>query len=324
MPRLKFKYNPKTCQYEHIEPSFGNFFIKALKILSLAVLTAGTGAYLFITNYDLPDEVDLASANESLQFKVELKAIDIAEISKGLERLQMRDDEIYRIILEADAIPQSIRTQGIGGKFRYEYIYQTALPNKESVIASLAALNKIKRQLYLQSLSYDEIESLVKEKENFWASLPGIQPIPNKNLDRLSTTFGMRMHPILNVMRPHRGLDFMAPHHTPVYTTGDGIVLHARYSPSFGNVVEIDHGYGYQTRYAHLTDFNVEEGEKVKRGECIGFVGNSGLSVSDHLHYEVLLNGQQVNPIYYFQRELDDEDYEELIELSKRETIPLD
>jgi murein DD-endopeptidase MepM/ murein hydrolase activator NlpD len=172
--------------------------------------------------------------------------------------------------------------------------------------------------------SYDELEKLVNRKIKMWASRPAIQPVDNRQLDRLHLTFGLRMHPLLNIVREHNRLDFTAAKGTPVYATGDGKALKVYTSDTYGKVVYINHGYGYETRYAHLSGFNVIEGQIVKRGQVIAFVGNSGTSVSDHLHYEVLFNDKHINPINFFQRDLNNKEYEKLIQLGSQNSEPLD
>lgn len=157
-----------------------------------------------------------------------------------------------------------------------------------------------------------------------WASRPAIQPVDNRELTRLHTTFGLRMHPIFNVLMDHKGLDFTAPKGAPVYATGDGRVSMAYFSGSYGNVIFIDHGFDYETRYAHLYKFNVTPGQFVKRGQLIGYVGNTGISVSPHLHYEVFYKGQAVNPIYFFQRDLSNLEYRKLIQTAGKSESSLD
>ena len=167
-------------------------------------------------------------------------------------------------------------------------------------------------QVELQS--YDEIARMFEAKSQMWAARPAIQPVSNKTLTHLHATFGERFHPVLGYVRDHKGLDFTADVGTPVYATGDGVVKIAYFSATFGNVVFLDHNFGYETRYAHLSKFNVKKGQKVKRGDIIGFVGDTGLSKGPHLHYEVLYKGLQINPINFFQRDLSNKEYEKLVE----------
>jgi len=187
-----------------------------------------------------------------------------------------------------------------------------------------AKLDMLKRQLDIEVQSYDELKALADDKVEMWASRPAIQPISNKQLDRLHMTYGARLHPIFHVFMDHKGLDFTASKGTPVYATGDGEIITAHFSASYGNVIYLDHGHDYETRYAHLSQFNVKLGQKVKRGQVIGYVGSTGNSVSSHLHYEVLFKGQHVNPINFFQRDLSNKEYEKLIEIGSRQFHALD
>ena len=179
-------------------------------------------------------------------------------------------------------------------------------------------------QLEVEEQSFDELSKVVEAKRTMWASRPAIQPIDNKDLIRLHTIFGMRKHPLLGYVRPHKGLDFTADNGTPVYATGDGRIATSYYSNSYGNVVYINHGFDFETRYAHLQKYIVEAGDYVKRGQIIGYVGNTGTSVSSHLHYEVLYKNEQINPINFFQRDLNNQEYERLIKIGSANNASLD
>jgi len=184
--------------------------------------------------------------------------------------------------------------------------------------------DKILSRLDIEKQSYERLHKEYEQKEKMWSSRPAIQPIDNKDLTHLHTIFGMRAHPLLGYVRPHKGLDFTAPKNSPVYATGDGKVETAEWSDSFGNVIYINHGFHYETRYAHLTRFIVKKGERVNRGQVIGYVGSTGLSGGSHLHYEVLFMGTQINPINFFQRDLNNKEYERLIELGSKSVSSLD
>lgn len=324
MAKKLFVYNPETCDYEPFNPRKRFIFLKLFLSLGLAFLFAYGMLYYLSSEYGTIKETKYKTEREKLILQIDLMGEQIKGFNKKLASIINKDDEIYRTILEGETIPSSIRKAGAGGADKYESISNSKLVHKNQILENYLNLDRVKRQMYIQTLSFDELKELALERNRMWASIPSIQPVYNKDLRRLSTIFGMRFHPILRKWRPHKGLDFMASKNTPVYATGNGIVKNARYSRTYGNVVDVDHGYGYITRYAHLNKFNIKEGDRVVRGQCIGFVGNTGLSVSDHLHYEVLKDNVQVNPIGYFQRELDDDDYEELLELAKRETVPLD
>jgi murein DD-endopeptidase MepM/ murein hydrolase activator NlpD len=178
--------------------------------------------------------------------------------------------------------------------------------------------------LYVQSVSYDEITELALKKEEYWSSIPAIQPILNKDLNLLASGFGMRLHPILKVKKMHTGVDFTAPKGSPIYSTGDGIVsLVATEFGGYGKYVEIDHGFGFVTRYAHMNDFSVKKGQRVKRGDKIGTVGNTGSSTAPHVHYEVMKDGRYVNPVNYFFKDLTPAEYDKILELASRENQSL-
>jgi murein DD-endopeptidase MepM/ murein hydrolase activator NlpD len=213
----------------------------------------------------------------------------------------------------------------VGGHNKYADLLKLRSSNKGMLISTYQELDRLRRRLYIQSKSYDEISSLLKKKEKMWASRPAIQPINNKELIRIASGYKpRRFNPVAKRWMPHKGIDFTAPKGTSVYSTGDGRVTRVYRSASYGNVIFIDHGYGYETRYAHLNKFNVKRGDVVERGDIIGFVGNTGRSAGDHLHYEVLYKGAHINPINFFQRDLGNEEYEKLIEISAQSTTVLD
>jgi murein DD-endopeptidase MepM/ murein hydrolase activator NlpD len=173
------------------------------------------------------------------------------------------------------------------------------------------------KKIYVQSTSYDQLIKLAKNKETMLACIPAIMPISNKDLKRTASGWGWRIHPIYKIRKFHYGMDFTAPTGTDIYSTGDGVVELVESSMrGYGNHIVINHGYGYKTIYAHLNGFNVKQGQQVKRGDIIGFVGNSGMSTAPHLHYEVMRNGEKVNPVNYYFNDLSAEEYERMIEIS--------
>ncbi|MEO1654946.1 MAG: M23 family metallopeptidase, partial [Bacteroidota bacterium] len=210
-----------------------------------------------------------------------------------------------------------------GGVDRYKDLIKKGLKEEDLVLSSFKKIDQIKRKLYIQSKSYDEISKLVKNKSKMLAHMPAIQPISNKDLTRLTSGFGMRIHPIYKVGQFHPGIDFAAPQGTPIYATGDGVVEKAQYEAGFGNHVVIDHGYSYQTLYAHMVKFIVKKGQKIKRGQCIGYVGTTGLSTAPHVHYEVQYKKEPVNPVYFFFQDLNAEEYEKILELASVENQSL-
>lgn len=232
-----------------------------------------------------------------------------------------QDDNNYRVILDLQPLGHAVREAGVGGT---EPMYLAEVNQYNLIAETYKRFEKLKHQIDIEKQSFAELAKVVETKRAMWASRPAIQPIDNKDLMRLHTSYGLRFHPLLGYVRPHRGLDFTAANGTPVYATGNGRVSTSYYSHTFGNVVYLNHGFDFETRYAHLSKYIVEAGQYVTRGQLIGYVGNTGTSVSPHLHYEVLFKNEQINPINFFQRDLSNQEYEKLILLSSSEKATLD
>ncbi len=322
MAKIRYYYNTETCKYEPIKATGKAVFLNIIGFLSVSLIIALGLIYVYRSNFTPIKESKLLAENHDLRVEWNVLKENLENAYASVNELQFKDDKIYRVILDTDPIPSTVREGGVGGHDKYEGLM--SLEENQLVIDAYRSIDDIKKKLYIQSKSYDQISNLITEKEKMWAARPAIQPINNKELKRLHTTFGPRWHPILKRMHPHEGLDFTAPTGTPIYATGDGIVTTAYPSTTYGNVVFINHGYGYQTRYAHMHKYIVKRGQSVKRGDIIGYVGNTGRSQAAHLHYEVLFNYKPVNPINFFQRDLNNEEYEKLIKISEQETIPLD
>ncbi len=317
----RFRYNETTCKYEP-------FFVKG-KVLRNRVLlfitlslTLAVCAYAYLLKF-IPslDEVMLDEENQKLRIEWEILHDEIDESNSKLLTLIEKGDHNYRVILDSEPLDPSIREAGIGGS---QKINTAQLEDYPLVLNEYRKVEKLKHQLDVELQSYDEIARMYEQKSMMWAARPAIQPISNKTLTHLHSTFGERFHPLLGYVRDHKGLDFTADVGTPVYATGDGVVKSAYLSTTFGNVIFLDHGYGYETRYAHLSKFNTKRGDKIKRGDIIGFVGSTGLSGGPHLHYEVLYKGLQINPINFFQRDLSNKEYEKLVEEGSKYREPLD
>lgn len=324
MARIKYYYDTETCRYERVKVSRWDIFLNLLGFLSVSLILAVGIIIVSNTYFDSPKEAQLKKENSELRFYYEMMEKEVTNVQKVLAALQDRDDEVYRNIMGSEPIPSSIRQAGVGGAERYKNIIESDLEREKLILGMMQELDKIKKQMYIQTKSYDEILEMAKSKEERMAAVPAIQPIPNKDLKRLASGFGMRMHPTLKVMRMHEGCDFSAPRGTPIYATGDGEIIRISSTfGGFGNLVVIDHGYGFVTKYAHMSSFNVKRGDKVKRGDCIGFVGNTGVSTAPHLHYEIHYKGEPINPVHYFYQDVTDGEYEKLLELSSRENQSL-
>ncbi|MCL1821337.1 MAG: M23 family metallopeptidase [Prolixibacteraceae bacterium] len=272
--------------------------------------------FLIVNNYETPKAKSVMHENQRMASQIKLMKKDMEDIDRALEDIQQRDDNIYRVIFESEPIPSSVRKAGFGGVNKYAHLEN--MSNSDLIISTARKLDVLSKQVYVQSQSYDELLGLALSKEKMLASIPAIQPISNKDLKRTSSGWGYRIHPIYKVNKFHYGMDFTASEGTEIYVTGDGTVQDVVDTRSgFGKHVVVSHGYGYATLYAHLYKFNVRPGQKVKRGEVIGYTGNTGTSSAPHLHYEVHKNGSPVNPQHYYH--LDDltpEEYEKMIAIS--------
>lgn len=325
MARIKYYYDTETCKYERVKVSTWDVVLNLLGFLSVAMIIAIAIVIIYSTYFESPKEAKLKKENKELLLYYEIAQKELKDMNEMMTYLQDRDDNVYRVIFEADPIPGSIRRAGVGGTRRYKELLEGNLERKELLLNTFQRIDQLKKQMYIQTKSYDEILQMARNKDAMWASIPAIQPISNKELNRLASGFGMRIHPIYKIKRLHTGVDFSAPKGTPIYATGDGVVKIVRDNrlSGYGKEIVIDHGYGYQTRYAHMNDFTVKRGQKVKRGECIGYVGNTGSSTAPHCHYEVIKDGKAVDPVHYFFMDLDAEEYEKILELSSIENQSL-
>jgi len=319
--KRKFTYNPQTCRYEPEFLTGKKLVRKLLQFFRLSFIVASGLFFWYINRYAPIEEQYLQQQNYALRIQWESleRKIDVAY--SQLNELISQDDNKYRVILDLQPLGPAVREAGVGGA---EPLYLAEVKQYDLIAKTYKRLEKLKHQLDVEKQSFDELSRVVETKRAMWASRPAIQPIGNKDLTRLHTVFGMRFHPSLGYVRPHKGLDFAAPIGTPVYATGDGRVSTSYYSHTFGNVVYLGHGFNFETRYAHLSKYVVEAGQQVKRGQIIGYVGNTGTSVSPHLHYEVLFKNEQINPINFFQRNWNNQEYEKLIKFVNHENSSLD
>lgn len=318
MGKSKYRYNRESLSYDKVRPSLKKRLLILATYLSALLLVAFLLNVVYSSVFDTPKEKALKRENNLLQNQYDILNQKIGQLETVLEDIEKRDDNIYRTIFNADPIPHSVRDAGTGGVNRYEFL--EGYDNSSKIIETAKRLDKLSKAVYVQSKSYDEVIEMAKNRELQLSSLPAIQPIANKDLTRTASGWGYRIHPIYKIRKFHHGMDFTAPTGTDVYATADGTVeLVERSRRGYGNRVVIDHGFGYKTLYAHLDDFNnLVKGQKVKRGDVIAFVGNTGLSTAPHLHYEVHLNGKKINPINYYFEDLSAGEFDRMIELSMR------
>ena len=323
MPKQQYKYNPDSLSYEALEVSLGKKILKLILWIAPSILFGLVMAIIFTQKIDSPKEIQYAIELKSNAKELKKIQEDVKLANEVLDIIQGRDEEIYRAALYADEFPEELRQMGTGGSDKYDYL--NGMTNSDLLISTASQIDKLEKRLHAQSLSFKELLDLAKEKEKILACIPAIQPVRNSDLKRRIGGFGWRIDPIYKTRRRHTGIDFTANKGTEIYATGDGVVVALeRKKWGYGLSIIIDHGYGYQTRYAHLSKFKVQKGQKIKRGELIGLIGSTGKSTGPHLHYEVVVNGVKVNPIGYFHSDLTPEQYERMLEMSKNSHQAMD
>lgn len=320
----KYYYDKQSLSYKKINER-DHLVVSIFKYTMSSLIMASMLTFIVFLFIDSPKEKKLKREiyNLELQYSAMLEDLHNAELV--LDDIQKRDDNIYRMIFGIDPIDEAIRKAGFGGINRYEqykgYTYS------ELIIESKKNIDKLQKQLFIQSKSFDEVIHLAKNKAKMLASIPAIQPISNKELKRMASGFGRRIDPIYKTKKFHYGMDFAAPIGTPVYATGDGVIKKIKKSRSkkdYGNYILIDHGYEYESFYAHLDKVLVSKGKKVKRGDLIGHVGNTGKSTAPHLHYEVRYKKQKINPINFYHSDLTPEEYAKMLSIASQENQSFD
>ena len=323
MAEQKYRFNPKTLNFERIRLSAWQKTKRTLLALTPGLLVGLLGIFLAYQFIDSPKEAALRRENQQLLLHYELLNRQLGEVETVLRDVRRRDDNIYRVIFEADPLPANMRLAGTGGVDRYKGL--SGFASSDLVIDTKKRLDAMTRQLVVQSRSLDEVASLVLRKQEMLASIPAVQPIPNEDLTSTAGGFGMRIHPIHKIPKFHAGMDFTAKQGTPIHATGDGRVTFADYATNgYGMHVVVDHGFDYETLYAHLSELKVRNGQRVKRGDVIGLVGNTGLSAGPHLHYEVHKSSEPVDPANYYFNDLSPEEYARMLEISRNAGQSLD
>jgi murein DD-endopeptidase MepM/ murein hydrolase activator NlpD len=317
MAKVKYYYDADTLSYRKIAVKKSDYYKKTV-FGSLAILLIAFIGFIVFSQFLMsPNERAVNRENENLQLNLDLLSKRIAESSTVLNQLQERDNNIYRMYFEANPIPNEQRKAGFGGVNRYKSL--EGYDNSKMIKQLTKDVDILSKQLVIQSKSLDEIVVLAKEKEKMLAAIPAILPVKLIDLTRMASGYKWRMHPILKIRKFHKGMDFTAPAGTPIYASGNGKVIRANRSATFGRVVYIEHGYGYKTIYAHMSKIKAKRGQNVKRGDLIGYVGNTGRSVSAHLHYEVHKNGRALNPINFYYGDLTPEEFTAMQKASEEE-----
>lgn len=323
MSRQKYVFNYKTLSYERFEEPTRRRVGRAILYLVSTAVFALVFLFLFYTFFGSPKEKEQAREIAFLRLQYQILDDRIDQMNTLLADMEQRDNNVYRLIFEADPIPSSVRKAGHGNEERYARL--EGFDNADIVLDVARKLDQVASQLYVQSKSYDEVFEMAKGKAAMLACIPAILPLKQNDIQSSSSGFGYRTDPIYKVPKFHSGQDFGAAMGTEVFATGDGVVeiVEDNYW-GYGNMVLLDHGYGYKTRYAHLSEFGVVQGQKVKRGQVIGYVGNTGKSTGSHLHYEVIKNGEPVDPVHFFFDDLSPEEYETILKQAEMPSITMD
>ena len=322
MKKVKYYYNTHTLKFEKNEVPLRVRLIQTFGFIAASITTGVLIMFIFLRYTESPNEKILRKQNEDLRDNYTVLTDRTKQLELKMQELENRDNNVYRSIFEALPIHDSARIKDV--EIKKEVTLINSFGETELVDTLSNQLNNLSLRLAFQSKSYGQIENLVKNKEKLLLAIPAIQPLSNKDLTRIASGFGMRVHPILKIYRPHNGLDFTAPSGVPIYATADGVVDKAEFNGGFGNHVVIRHGYGFETLYGHMVKIKARAGQTVKRGEVIGYLGSTGLSSGPHCHYEVHRNGVPVDPIYYFYNDITPAQFDRILKLAAAANQSLD
>jgi murein DD-endopeptidase MepM/ murein hydrolase activator NlpD len=325
MSKVKYYYDPDTLSYRKIEPKKSKRY-RNLFFFLLGSALFGLIGLIILLNTDIlntPRELSLAREVENYELQFDILGKKMEQMEQVLGNIEDRDNNIYRLYFEANPIPEEQRRAGFGGVNRYKSL--EGFNNSKIITDATQRLDIIQKQMVIQSKSLDEIAILAEEKEKFLEAIPAIQPVRNVDLKRMASGYGWRTDPFTKARKMHKGMDFTAPRGTPIYASGSGKIIRAdNNSSGYGKHIRIDHGHGFITLYAHLSKYNVTKGQKVKRGDLIGFVGNTGRSEAPHLHYEVWKDKERINPINFYYGSLSPKEFENMLKYATQENQSLD
>ncbi|RIV70509.1 M23 family metallopeptidase [Flagellimonas aequoris] len=325
MSKVKYYYDPDTLSYRKIEPKKSKRYRNVLLFVLGSALFGLLGLIILLNTrwVNTPKELSLEREVRNYELQFDILSKKMQQMEQVLANIEDRDNNIYRLYFEANPIPEEQRRAGFGGINRYKSL--EGFNNSEIIIDATKRLDIIQKQMVIQSKSLDEIAKLAEEKEKLLAAIPAIQPINNEDLTRMASGYGWRSDPFTKARKMHWGMDFTAPRGTPIYASGDGKITRAdNKSSGYGKHIRIDHGYGYISLYGHLSKYNVTVGQKVKRGDLIGFVGSTGRSEAPHLHYEIFKDGERINPINFYYGSLTAEEFENMLKHANQENQSLD
>lgn len=315
MKKVKYYYNTHTLRYEKVVTPLHVKLLRFFGFLSALIVSSAFVIYAYNRFFPKPTDIEANRRFELLTENYTTIQQKVKALESQLVALEQRDNEVYRSIFEANPVPDSLRAKQMEKKLEQEKI--KAFDDDELASNIASQLNNLSARVKYQLNSYNEVGKLIKNQGEKLASIPAIQPVSNRKLNRIASGFGFRIDPVYGTPKMHKGLDFTAPQGTPIYATGNGMVRFAgKDDGGFGNHVKINHGYGYETLYGHMVRIKVRSGQRVKRGEIIGWVGSTGKSTGPHCHYEVHINGNEVNPVYFFYNDLNAEQYDQLLKLA--------
>ena len=318
----KFYYNPQKLSYEQIEITWKQRLKRSFFYFTSCLFMGMIIFWVSSTFFASPREKSILSEKKEMEVQYSLLEKQVEEMQHVVADMQQRDDNLYRAIFQADPIPLDIRS---GKSIQIKYYDELMKKTNSKIVADITnKVDVLRKQIYVQSKSFDELMAAAKENETRLEYIPAIQPVLNQDLKRMASGYGWRMDPVYHVRKFHQGMDFSAPTGTDVYATGNARVTFSGWKSGYGNTIVLDHGFDYETLYAHLSKRNVYKGQKVKRGDVIALVGNTGKSTGAHLHYEVRYKGRPTNPQNYYFRDLSPEDYDRMVQMSNNAGQPLD
>jgi len=312
MKKIKYYYNTNTLRYEKLEVPLRVKLLRIFGFIAAALVTAALISYFAFQFVGSPNEKLLRLQNERLSDRYARLSEKLNALDKQMAELEKRDNDVYRAIFEANPIPDSARAKEL--ETEKELATIEGMVNNQLLGSITSSLGRLTSRVKVQARSYEQIEKLIKNKELLLSHTPAIQPVSNKDLNRIASGFGYRIDPVYKTVKMHAGLDFAAPQGTPIYATANGTVTTAgNKGNGYGNYVVINHGYGYETLYGHMVKVKARPGQRVSRGEIIGWVGSTGKSTGPHCHYEVHKNGNKIDPVYFFYNDLTPEQFDRLL-----------
>ena len=312
MKKIKYYYNTHTLRYEKLITPLRVKLLRIFGFIAAALVTSVIISYFAFQFVGSPAEKLLRSQNDQLKDRYQQLSVQVKNIQQQMSELEKRDNDVYRSIFEAKPIPDSARAEAI--ERQKEIAKVEGLQGSELINSIYESIDNLTSRIVAQKRSYEEITNLLNNKEKLLAATPAIQPVANKDLSRVASGFGYRIDPVYKTVKFHAGIDFSAPQGTPIYATADGSVETAGLSDGgYGNHVVINHGYGYKTLYGHMVRIKARRGQRVKRGEVIGYVGSTGKSTGPHCHYEIHKNGQKLDPVYFFYNDLSPQQFDQLL-----------